>query len=221
MSKKLLLFLILAFVVILGIVYASYEIYKFYQPESLCKSECSKEGCDNHTTFDCVQDINKCYYKQYKDKEIDVCGTECLTSDDCNGTLKCVSNECVEPRCGDEKCDKNNGENCNTCPEDCSMDSGEICCFSKIIEGECCSNSNCDESNYEICEDYRCIVGPYCGDGTCDEDLGENCETCKKDCRPSESEICCSGIIKTGDCCRDSQCEEGFDCKKNKCTLIS
>lgn len=219
MSKRLLMLLIIALVMILGIVYASYEIYKAYQPESLCKSECSKGGCDNHTAFDCVLDINKCYYKQLKDIELDVCGAECLTSDDCNDTLKCVNNECKEPVCGDEKCDKNIGENCGTCPKDCTMESGEICCSNKIVEGSCCSNSDCNELKYEICEDYKCIVGSYCGDGTCDSD--ENCENCKKDCRPSESEICCSGVIETGDCCKDSQCEEGLECSKHKCIVIS
>lgn len=214
--------LFLSLVVVLAITYAAYDIYKLYQPESLCVSECSKEGCENQTGFSCVKDINNCYYKKYKDIEIGNCSAECLTSDDCNETLKCVSNKCVEPRCGDERCDKKAGEDCESCLEDCPLDSGTICCSGEIIDGTCCSNSDCTKE-HEICNDYTCEIGPYCGDETCDEEKGENCDTCKADCRPSETEKCCSGEIVTGDCCKDSQCEEdlGFECKKHKCTLVS
>lgn len=220
MSKKLLVLLVAALLIIFGIVYAAYDIYKVLKPESLCKSECSKFGCDNHTAFNCTQDlIDLCFYKQYQDINIGVCGAQCRVNDDCNSSLKCVGNECKEPVCGDGECDKESGENCNTCPKDCTVESNEICCSGNIVEGKCCSDSDCDAANYEICQDYKCIVGPYCGDGNCDSN--ENCDTCKKDCRPNENQICCTGVIKTGDCCKDSQCEEGLDCKQNKCVVPS
>lgn len=218
MSKKLFVYLAIAFVIILGIVYASYDIYKALAPEALCVDECKKDGCDNHTAFSCEKDINNCYYKKLKEIEMGVCRVECLTSDDCNESLKCMDNECKAPECGDGRCDKDAGENCRECPEDCVVESGEICCLGKIEEGNCCSDSDC-KKEHEICDENKCVIGPYCGDGSCDEN--ENCETCRKDCRPSESEVCCSGEIKTGDCCRDSQCEEGYDCKKNKCTAAT
>ena len=218
MQKKEFILLAAVLIIVFGIVYAAYDIYKAFKPDSMCKSECSSDGCDNRTAFNCTIDkINGCYYKHYIEIKIGLCDARCRVNDDCNETSKCVSNECREPKCGDADCDKESGETCSSCPEDCVLDAGTICCYSKIVEGECCSDSECDETKYEICEDYKCAVGPYCGDGTCDSN--ENCDTCKKDCRPGEGQICCTGVIKTGDCCRDGQCEEWQDCKQNKCVV--
>jgi len=216
MQKKIPILLLLSLVIILAITYAAYDIYKAYQPESLCVSECSKDECENQTGFLCVKDINRCYYKKYQEIQIGNCSAECLISDDCNETLKCVKNKCVEPKCGDEKCDKDAGEDCKTCVLDCPLDSGAICCDGKITDGNCCYNPDCTKE-HEICEENRCVIGPYCGDGTCDKDEGENCEKCKQDCRPTETQKCCSGVTVDGDCCKDSQCEEFQNCKKNKC----
>lgn len=220
MNKKFVSVLILFLIIIVVIVYGAYDFYKTISPESLCVSECSEDGCDNQTAFLCVKDINTCYYKQAKEIEIGLCGAECLTSDDCNESLKCNNNKCVEPKCGDGRCDKDADENCKTCLEDCPLDTGTICCSGKIVEGKCCSDSNCFKE-HEVCEDYQCVIGPYCGDKTCDEDEGENCETCRTDCRPSETQVCCSGVIETGECCKDSQCEEYQDCKQHKCVASS
>ncbi|MDD5651313.1 MAG: hypothetical protein PHF86_13015 [Candidatus Nanoarchaeia archaeon] len=216
--KKLSIGLTLALIIFIFICFAAYDFYKTLSPESKCVSECAKEGCDNQTGFSCIKDINNCYYKQYKDKKVGICNAECLTSDDCNESLKCTDNKCLAPRCGDGRCDKDSGENCETCLEDCTLDSGTICCSGKIVEGSCCSNNNCFKL-HEICQDNQCVIGPYCGDKTCDSN--ENCETCRTDCKPSENQVCCTGVIKTGDCCKDSQCDEGKECKKNLCVVPS
>lgn len=223
MSKRIVL-LIAILIIIFGIVYVAYDIYKAVSPETLCTDKCSKAGCDNRTAFNCTKDrMTGCRYKENLEAEIGVCGVQCLTMDDCNESLKCTNNECVKPSCGDEKCDNEEGENCATCVIDCPVDSGSRCCYGKIVDGECCSISDCNELEHEICEENMCVVGPFCGDGKCDKEE-ENCETCKKDCRPTESQVCCSGgVIEDGECCRDSQCDEdaGEECRKHECVVVS
>ena len=222
MKKSIIVLLIAILLIIIGIIYAAYDIYKAITPESLCKNECSSSGCDHQTAFNCTLDkIDGCYYKEYQEIQIGTCNAECLTSDDCNNTYKCINNICVKPTCGDGECDKDAGETCSSCPDDCKIDTGEKCCFGNIVEGTCCSDSDCSALNHEICSDNQCVVGPYCGDETCDNSTGENCDTCKSDCSPSDSQVCCTGVIKDGDCCKDSQCDEGLECKKNVCTVVS
>lgn len=56
--------------------------------------------------------------------------------------------------CGNGIC--RNGENCDTCPEDC-LDSGEVCCSGVSYEGNCCLDSECSlgscvEKSCENCD---------------------------------------------------------------------
>jgi hypothetical protein len=120
----------------------------------------------------------------------------------------------VGPYCGDAIC--NNGENCATCPGDCGITSGQVCCGGTVYTGECCSDSDC--SSGATCSSHAChypssspptggggVVttttssGPVCGDGTCDS--GEDCTNCPDDC----------GVLA---------CENGIDCNDgNSCTI--
>lgn len=83
MSRKLPIILIAILILFGLIVYAAYDIYTAVSPDSLCVDECNKQGCDNHTFFNCTKDINNCYYKIYQELEIGLCDTECLTNDNC------------------------------------------------------------------------------------------------------------------------------------------
>jgi len=56
----------------------------------------------------------------------------------------------------------------------------------------------------------------YCGDQTCNG--LETCSSCPGDCTWQANEICCSGIIHTGNCCFDSDCTSPETCNINSHT---
>ena len=58
-------------------------------------------------------------------------------------------------------------------------------------------------------------VSSYCGDGICNPN--ENCINCQSDCLDSEIEVCCSGVVYTGECCSDLDCSSGFECINHNC----
>lgn len=83
--------------------------------------------------------------------------------------------------CGDDFCDKDNGENPKQCPKDCSG-----------IIPNLCGNGKCDKKteNYQNCP-KDCDDEPitsFCGDGNCNKGTGKSCgETdnapeCNSDC---------------------------------------
>jgi hypothetical protein len=122
----------------------------------------------------------------------------CTDASDCSGEDVCSYNQCVAPTgyCDDGDC--NNGENCDTCPEDC---------------GSCsvpCGDDYCDAGAGETCDNCEADCGAcdYCGNGHCDN--GENCATCNTDCGCDGDEQCSSGsCIKL---CGNSLINSGEDC---------
>ena len=66
----------------------------------------------------------------------------------------------------------------------------------------CSSDEDDDESN--------------CGDLVCES--GENCQTCSQDCLTGAEEVCCSGILYSGDCCLDNDCSSPDTCQDNVCS---
>jgi len=48
------------------------------------------------------------------------------------------------------------------------------------------------------------VQAPVCGDGVCNGD--EDCTNCSQDCPTGLGDVCCSGVIHTGDCCTDIDC---------------
>ena len=138
------------------------------------------------------------------------CGPECTHEND---------PDCSE--CGNDVCE--NGENCDTCPEDCISGQGGTCdaCFKGVCNGEChpakegpecadcapgycCGDGVCEgEENSYNCQ-IDCGAPPVCGDDTCDE--GEDQCNCPQDCwdPPSKETICSDGI--------DDDCDGLIDC---------
>ncbi|MBN2494995.1 MAG: hypothetical protein JXR96_10425 [Deltaproteobacteria bacterium] len=53
----------------------------------------------------------------------------------------------------------------------------------------------------------ECPDPPCCGDGRCEGQLGENCSNCPDDCPIGPGQVCCDGVVYTGDCCDDADCE--------------
>jgi hypothetical protein len=153
----------------------------------------------------------------------------CTSSGDpcAQGTIcKEDTDSCDLLGCGNGVCDE--GENCNTCPEDCLSGSGGTCgaCFKGVCNGEChpvkegadcadCAPSYCcgdgfcegEENSYD-CE-VDCGAPPACGDGDCNG--AENQCTCPDDCgKPPLTETSCSDGI-------DNDCDGGTDCNDEDC----
>ena len=89
--------------------------------------------------------------------------------------------------CGDGSC--NNGENCDSCPQDCGQceycgdgkcNGGENCdsCSKDCGQCETCGNGNCGGN--ENCDNCSKDCGQCCGNGKCD--YGESCSSCESDC---------------------------------------
>ena len=109
----------------------------------------------------------------------------------------------IELTCGNGACD--NGEDCNSCPDDCvgqagGPPSGRYCCG----DGTCESPE--DAANCAV----DCQGGPVCGDGTCDP--GEDACSCAADCgSPPASETNCADGV-------DEDCDGDSDCDDSDCT---
>ena len=122
--------------------------------------------------------------------------------------------DCDQEQCGNQYCQEELGEDCETCPQDCGPCPGE--CqdgFVKDCDDKCrpewllgngqCNdgtgggpgnpgggaNFNCPEWEFDFGD---CQEEPwFCGDGWCDYDFGESCVNCPEDC----------GSCGGGDCC--------------------
>ncbi|MFC1611087.1 MopE-related protein [Myxococcota bacterium] len=150
----------------------------------------------------------------------------------CNGEEDCQScpSDCGAC-CGDGTCTPAYTEDCESCPADCPTGAGEVCCSGTLHDGDCCESSDC--TSPDTCEDYLC-TSPLCGDTTCngEEDClscpddcgeccgdsvcnavhGEDCDTCPSDCPTAGDEVCCSGVLHSGDCCDNQDCSAPDTC---------
>jgi len=95
-------------------------------------------------------------------------------------------------------------------PQSCT-DQGYYCCPSGYTCSSPRSGSGC--SGQCCASQSACTQAPDCGDGTCDS--GETCSSCPADCPTGSGEVCCSGLIYTGDCCSPSDCNTGYYCNPN------
>jgi hypothetical protein len=133
------------------------------------------------------------------------CGA-CPPNGTCSGAGQCVPNQV----CGDGKCDAGVGEDCTSCPLDCSgctatcgdgkcdKFGGEDCkacpkdcgpCLPVCGDGQCQSPETCT-----TCAKDCGSCPNACGDGKCQSELGENCKSCAKDCGTCDT----TGCIATG-----------------------
>ena len=130
------------------------------------------------------------------------------------------------PDCGDNICEREKGEDCNSCQDDCACLISQIC-FENGICGDFCGNSECDLERGENCNscpadcicqnDELCYgdgsCGSPCGDSVCDSGQGENCTSCFADCACDSGQSCYADGI-CGSPCGDSVCDlaQGEDC---------
>ncbi|MBI2110643.1 PGF-pre-PGF domain-containing protein, partial [Candidatus Woesearchaeota archaeon] len=83
------------------------------------------------------------------------------------------------PICGDTFCDFANGEDCETCSDDCLVP-GYVCCDATTYQGDCCSSSDCLLG--QICDNNQCC-SVSCDASTCP--AGQTCinpGTCNSYC---------------------------------------
>jgi hypothetical protein len=193
---------------------------------------CVDSSCQVGTPPDCSDNGLYCDGSEICNEANQGCGH---TGDPCGeGTICNEENDMCRPEtCDNYVCDE--GEDCNTCPEDCKSGiGGGTCdvCFKGECNGIChpnkegpdcadCAQSWCcgdgvcegdeDSSNCEI----DCGPPPICGNGACD--LGEDQCSCPDDCdMPPSTEVDCSNGIDD-DCdnlvdCNDSDCSDYFNC---------
>jgi len=72
--------------------------------------------------------------------------------------------------------------------------------------GTGCSGACCASESY-------CTAIPFCGDGNSDADEGCTCS----DCPASHGEVCCLGVVHTGDCCGSDDCSGSDMCQNHVC----
>lgn len=65
--------------------------------------------------------------------------------------------------CGDGTCQAGQGENCGNCPQDCTPQSGQVCCGGEIVDGECCTDADCEQGRQ--CQGHYCVSSTDGGDG--------------------------------------------------------
>ena len=140
----------------------------------------------------------------------DTCCTDC----GCASGYYCSENTCVvsggggggggspvppsspsEPYCGDDTCDTGEGENCETCPEDCGD-----------CPPECVEDSDCDDA--DACTVDACLV-----EGTCQYVSIEACQN-GDGCCPSGCDLTNDNDCSCVDECTVPKCEDGYiyDC---------
>jgi len=146
---------------------------------------------------------------------------ECKDEDECC-PLFCIGrdSDCETSACGDGFCDKDAGENEETCPEDCGF----------------CGDGFCAPDEEFTCEkDCEIIIEPECGNRVCEPGEGpdgpfecpEDCDQAKPECG---NEVCEDGEQPGGqfecpkDCapeCGNGRCEPGerpggpFECRRD------
>ncbi|MFH2063015.1 MAG: hypothetical protein ABIJ46_02560 [bacterium] len=153
---------------------------------------------------------------------------------ECDEHEACSDGECVAvPWCGDGEC--GDGEDAETCPDDCGADCGDGFCTHDEDCGSCEADCGCD-GEHEACVEGECVVVPWCGDDECGdgetcadcvEDCGEcppacgngvcnpyeDCDSCPADCGcDGEHEACVEGECVVDPFCGDGECDAHEDC---------
>ena len=160
--------------------------------------------------------------------EVDGC-RECCSDTDCGANQECVNGKCQDQE-PDHECDTN--ADCGPC-KDCEAGAqgkrrcvnrtcpdGQKCCDDKDGCRDCCNNNDCPDG--WTCSDSGNCVAPH----ECDknEDCGpcEKCEAgsggvkkCKNQC--PDDQRCCPELGGCRECCQDSQCPPGFECRNGNC----
>ena len=127
----------------------------------------------------------------------------------CEGRWDCVEEVCVPicdyDACGDGTCSPGNGENAQTCPQDCR----EGCelppdCYGETWDQICQGRWNCIGGECDsVCDETGC------GNGTCEGLNGENQDSCFQDCQggPCDVTTDCVGYDWVGrDCSGHWEC---------------
>ena len=184
----------------------------------LCQPQCQGKVCGNDgcggscgtcPAGDVCNYLGQCVCMpkcQNKECGNDGCGGSC---GQCPAGEVCQQGVCqVPPHCGNDFCQPNLGEDCQTCPEDCQCYSGD-CCQSNPTPG-------CDDPDITACV---CEMDSFCcnnqWDGLC---VSEAQEQCGADCPCYPN---CQGKQCGNDGCGGScgQCPPGSQCNWNgQCT---
>jgi parallel beta-helix repeat protein len=82
-----------------------------------------------------------------------------------------------------------------------------------------CGNLQCDAGECSSCPG-DCSLSDCCSIEGCNPGVGEDCDNCPGDCL-GFGEVCCSGVVWTGDCCSDLDCSVGDQCISHACTSQS
>ncbi len=104
--------------------------------------------------------------------------------------------------CGDGTCDFENGENVETCSDDChgeNVTCGDDICHANLGEDQyncwedcsggsaTCGNELCEINGGENLDNCSVDCMGYCGNGLCESDLDESEYTCSEDCSTSDN----------------------------------
>ncbi|NIO22883.1 MAG: hypothetical protein GTN38_02550 [Candidatus Aenigmarchaeota archaeon] len=81
------------------------------------------------------------------------------------GVYEFLSEEPPTPECGDGNCDS--GEDCSSCPQDCSCSSPQICCSGVCSTPTCTQNSDCGS---DPCKTYTCSNPGTCSSACSSQD---------------------------------------------------
>ncbi|SDP07130.1 metallophosphoesterase [Desulforhopalus singaporensis] len=184
--------------------------------------------CQSGTPVTCLNDELFCNGYELCDEGIDSCistGNPCV-----EGTCDEEHDECEQSTCGNGECDE--GENCETCEQDCISGSGggtcddchkgrcdgvcnpkdgPNCADCVPISSWCCGDGTCEGDERSSNCAIDCSQGAICGDGTCDS--GENQCSCADDCGAAP-------LIESGSCADsvDNDCDDFIDCDDPDCT---
>ena len=203
----------------------------------------ASSDCLAGTPVACKDDLLFCNGDEICDEAIDACiskGNPCGEGTVCNEE----NDVCDSSSCPNGFCDE--GEDCNSCPQDCESGSGGgTCdaCFKGKCDGICnpkketstcsdcapswcCGDGMCEGGEDSLNCEIDCGAPTFCGDDTCDP--GEDQCNCSQDCgTPSTTETSCNDGIDN-DCDEAVDCDDHLDCdsdpacscgqKKSPCT---
>lgn len=235
--------------------YVALASYYMATPVAQCAidAECDDgvycNGSESCQSGSCVSGSNPCP-GQDCDELLDQCvANQCNNDGICDSQETCdnCASDCVlgsAATCGNGICETANGENCNSCAQDCNgktggKPSGRFCCgldtlcedgrctasgfqCSNVPQGQtCCGDGICSGMENSLVCSKDCGPAPYCGDGTCDD--GESQCSCSDDCGvPPVSELLSCDDNTDNDCdtlvdCADSDCFNDAACQVPDC----